>query len=354
MPAERQVVFGKRTALIEEEIQKVVTDDGAPLALVHKRAAEIGSYSPLSTKLAGVNLILIHGLGQNRLTYDLPAISPANYFAEMSMEVWIAELRGHGLSRELGSPVPESFEDYIKLDVPAILRHISMVNDKPIFVLGHSLGGTILYCLDPNTCGNVAGFISVAGPYHFAKGLFLFRLMSFILHHTYRLNPLQLLASKDIPFPLAPFSKVFKGGRFLFDHPKFPQLYRIWQPQSMSDEILADRLDRGFDQTSLAVVKRMILWASTGRLTDGDGNAVYDEVFKAKSQPFFFVQGSGDSSVPLKSIQCALDSYEGPRTLRIFGSADGEPDFGHIDLLTGNDAPKYTWPAILEWMAEQL
>ncbi|MDP8255137.1 MAG: alpha/beta hydrolase, partial [Candidatus Alcyoniella australis] len=80
----------------------------------------------------------------------------------------------------------------------------------------------------------------------------------------------------------------------------------------------------------------------------------YEERFKSKRQPFMFIQGNLDSTVPLESIQAALDQYEGPKTLRIFGQSNEEPEFGHIDLLTGDEAPNHVWPAMLDWMTDVL
>ncbi|MDP8257405.1 MAG: alpha/beta fold hydrolase, partial [Candidatus Alcyoniella australis] len=218
MTATRRIVHGKRSLMLCERINRVETDDGTPLALVHKQRAEIGAYNTDSRKLVGANLLCIHGLGQNRLTYDLPTISPANYFAETGLDVWLADLRGHGLSRELGAAAPSSFDEYVSQDLPALINYIEQHNDGPLFIVGHSLGGTILYSLDPQVCDNVAGFISIAGPYHFGRGLRLLRLASYLLHHTYAVNPLRLVSSDDSTFPIDLVGKLMSGAGFYFNN----------------------------------------------------------------------------------------------------------------------------------------
>src|SRR4249920_3462141 len=71
-----------------------------PLAMIRKRRAVPGSDGTLAP------VLLVHGYGQNRYAWHLPARSFSNYLARAGFDVWNLELRGHGRSRHLGARRP--------------------------------------------------------------------------------------------------------------------------------------------------------------------------------------------------------------------------------------------------------
>ena len=88
-----QVIDRAATATFRKEI--VVTGGPVPLAMVRKRVAHRdGTLAPL---------LLVHGFGQNRYAWHLPARSFANHLAMSGFDVFNVELRGHGRSRMLGA-----------------------------------------------------------------------------------------------------------------------------------------------------------------------------------------------------------------------------------------------------------
>src|SRR6185369_1091676 len=81
-----------------------------PLAMVRKRSdPDCGTRAPV---------LLIHGYGQNRYAWHLPARSFSNYLARAGFDVFNLDLRGHGRSRHLGAHRPTHVVEFAQEDVP--------------------------------------------------------------------------------------------------------------------------------------------------------------------------------------------------------------------------------------------
>ncbi|HYE81294.1 MAG TPA: alpha/beta hydrolase [Clostridia bacterium] len=103
------------------------------------------------------NLVIVHGVAEHSGRY----VHVGSYFHERGYNVYTGDLVGHGLSD--GPRVfIKSADDYID-DVNLFIRRVE--NDKPVFILGHSMGGFIaLYygvkCHNPKIKGLI-----VSSPY---------------------------------------------------------------------------------------------------------------------------------------------------------------------------------------------
>ena len=93
----------------------------------------------------GVPVILIPGSFSNRrFWYSPKGIGLGPYLARAGFDVWIAEMRGHGLS-----PRNENYRDnhvaqYVRHDLPAIADFIIEQTGQAAHWIGHSLGGVTL------------------------------------------------------------------------------------------------------------------------------------------------------------------------------------------------------------------
>lgn len=81
------------------------------------------------------NLIIVHGVAEHSGRY----IHVAEYFLEKGINVYTGDLVGHGLSDGTRVYI-KSADDYLE-DLNFFIRRVE--NDKPIFILGHSMGGFI-------------------------------------------------------------------------------------------------------------------------------------------------------------------------------------------------------------------
>src|SRR6185503_13122121 len=116
-------------------------------------------------------ILLIHGFGQNRYAWHLPARSVANHLAKAGYDVFNLDLRGHGRSRHFGARAPRHVDDYIAEDLPIAVEEVQLHTGKrPVYLVGHSLGGLVSYAAAPSLEGAVGGIVSLGSPYHFARG----------------------------------------------------------------------------------------------------------------------------------------------------------------------------------------
>ena len=95
-------------------------------------------------------VLLIHGFGQNRYAWHLPSRSFANHLAHAGFDVFNLDLRGHGRSRHMGARRSTGVLDYVTYDLPVAIEEIQrLVGPKPVFLVGHSLGGIVSYAAAP-------------------------------------------------------------------------------------------------------------------------------------------------------------------------------------------------------------
>src|SRR5690349_2969564 len=106
--------------------------------MVRKRAVGAGG------TLAPV--LLIHGFGQNRYAWHLPSRSLANHLARAGFDVFNLDLRGHGRSRHFGARRSRGIDDYVTEDLPSAVEEVYALSGKrPVYLVGHSLGGLVSY-----------------------------------------------------------------------------------------------------------------------------------------------------------------------------------------------------------------
>jgi pimeloyl-ACP methyl ester carboxylesterase len=128
----------------EEAVHFVTTSDGWRLTLA--------CYPRHGAPRTRCPVLLCHGLGANRFTFDLGrAPSLAVYLAHAGFDVWSLELRGHGRSDRPGLGSRHrfgwSFDDYLRRDLPAAIAKVLDTTGTPqLHLVGHSMGGILCLC----------------------------------------------------------------------------------------------------------------------------------------------------------------------------------------------------------------
>ena len=343
----RRMIDEDRPDRFHETIE-AVTEDGQTLIITRKM--------PEAKDDKGIPVVLVHGLGQNRYSWQTADMSFVDYLVSRGMDVYVAELRGHGLSRLAGSEHPASFSEYVKLDMPAILAAVHKRAGSPPFFCGHSLGGTIGYALDPEQQEHLRGFVFISSPSNFGKGLFMLRAMSMFLVIAHKVSALRAvdLMDEHTAFRVDLLGKALGLGLDFFDSRACPPFYRLWSPGSMDRDTLEERVTKGFDQTSLEMIKMMIRWAAKGRFIDEQGRDSYERNLKAKTLPALFVVGDNDAVVPAASVRPGFEMISSrDKTWKVFNAKDNRVHWGHLDLVLGREAPVEVWSYIAQWMEKR-
>jgi len=328
-----------------KELYEVTTQDHVPLILTRKRPANLQDTS--------VPVLLIHGLGQNRFTWDLSKRSMANYLVKNGFDVYIAELRGHGLSRANGAPYPKSFEDYSDYDCPALIQFIrNLSGHDKIFLMGHSLGGTITYCLSATQQQYIKGVIPIGAPSHFGRGAPLIKNLARFLRVFQKYTPI----NKMLPdYFLIDYVGVLTNGVIdLLNHPKNQLLNHLFCPESTKKEILIERIEKGFDRTGTAIIGIMVKWGKTQRFLSSCKERDYEAMLEKVTLPILFITGDQDTACPYASIEIAHDRISSQdKSHKEFGLDIDGAHFGHLDLICGDAAPEIVWPFILNWLQQR-
>jgi len=340
------IITDNTTVRYYRKIHEVTTEDGMNLIMTQKL--------PVGRKPQSYAM-LVHGLGQNRYSWTLTKRSFENFLVSHGISTFNIELRGHGLSRANGSRHPETFDTYLDYDMPAFINAIwELTGGKKFFYIGHSLGGSISYCVGPRFQDRLAGIVSIGGPFQMARGN---RLLKAIAHAGMMLGRLYPFKKHQpdvfyidyIGILTAMGLKDIMNSRW---YEKIP--LQLWTPGSIEDDILTERIIRGFDRTSFNVVKYFFKWGARGRFLSSDGNVNFEEQIRELSIPILFVNGDHDYSVPEEAIRKAFDlAGSKDKTFKTFGGEVFDLHWGHCDLICGKDAPDVIWPYILDWMEER-
>ncbi len=313
------------------------TDDGWRLALHRYRR---------SGPTVGFPVILCHGLSANRYTFEIPgAPSLADFLRRRGRDVWVAELRGSGMSDQPGlkhSDVPYSwgFEDHLQHDVPAIIDLVlARTHSSRVHWVGHSMGGLLILAhlaSCPDTA--LASATTVGSAPDFSKiDIEMFRPLL-------RLEPLlELLPISPLPFlgrliaPLAPWIPETVWGLF---HLRNIEPLVLRKVVALGARAISPRnlwLDFG-------------RFVRTGVFGPGDGTS-YLEGLHECDVPILLIGGSKDAMSPPASVLGACQKLnETTKTdCLIMGKESGcLEDYGHVDLLAGTHATEEVFPKILE------
>jgi alpha-beta hydrolase superfamily lysophospholipase len=318
--------------------------DEVPLAMIRKRhAPRRGRDAALGGTLGPV--LLVHGYGQNRYAWHLPARSFSNYLARAGFDVFNLDLRGHGRSRHLGAHRPTHVADFVREDVPAAIEEVQRISGKrPVFYLGHSMGGLIGYAAAASLRGALAGVATLGSPYHFARGSWALTVAGAAVLAIDRAVPIGHHAA-----PLKPLGEAMRLLRTFVESPLFPLPLRGFAAGSMEPVVLGQHMSLAMDSGSIVVLKNLF-WSGIESRQSGHrlgGLTGYAGAFEDVDLPLLIVAGTRDDLAPPASVEPAYQhSRSRDKTYRAFAQ-------GHIDLIVGHDAPLTVWPLLEAWMRKR-
>jgi pimeloyl-ACP methyl ester carboxylesterase len=317
----------------------MATRDGAhPIAIVRKRLASI-----TQTRAA---VLLVHGFGQNRYTWHTSKRSFSAYLANLGYDVFNIDLRGRGRSKRFGALHDTGLDDYIREDVPAAIRAAMRVSGhEQVYLLGHSMGGLISYCVAGSVMREqVAAVISIGSPYRFGAGNFYLRLGTPFFYAARFTG----VFDSDPPVPLRFIGAQMRKFIRIWDNPLIPLPLRPWKPGSMEHDILQENLAASFEHTRFGVALGIVGMGAEAALKSHDGLIDYGLAFELADKPLLVIAGTDDGLAPPESVRPVYDrSRSSDKTYREF-------PMGHIDLVMGREAPFTVWPLVRTWLGARV
>jgi pimeloyl-ACP methyl ester carboxylesterase len=323
----------------QDETVYIRTDDGWRLAL-HR-------YRP-SGPTVGLPVILCHGLCANRYLFDIKgAPSLADFLRRHGRDVWVAELRGSGMSdrpgiRHSDAPYSWGFGDHVRHDVPAIIDHVlSSARNSGVHWLGHSMGGMLILAhLASHPDSALASAIVVGSPTDFSE------------IHIGAFGPLLKLDPLLRWLPISPLPLL---GRMIA--PLAP-----WVPASVWGLFHIGNIEPSVARKTIALVSTPVspskLWLDfarfikTGAFGPEDGPP-YLEGLGESDVPILLMSGSKDFMAPPASVINARKKLKETTEAEcvVMGKESGRlEDYGHVDLILGAHATEEVFPKILEWL----
>lgn len=307
-------------------------------------------YVPQETS-TGHPVILCHGLSANRFTFDLPGgPSLAQYLRDQGRDVWVAELRGSGMSDGPGlfaSEVPCTwdFDDHLRADLPAIMDFVLARSGRSKFhFVGHSMGGLlILAYLAAHEDVPVASAMAIGSPADFSRvsnPAFDFLLKFRPLIANLPVSPIPFIGRVVTPF--AQWMSDYLVG--VFHAPNVhPQTARKVVALA-AEPITSNKLWLTFGR-----------YLETGKFADAAGRS-YLERLPESPVPRFIMGGSKDVMAPEQAVLAACNpgrNQSAPCESVIFGKATGcVEDYGHMDLLVGKRVEQEVFPVVLRALHE--
>lgn len=260
----------------------------------------------------GIPVILLHGSFSNRrFWYSPKCIGFGPFLARAGFDVWIAEMRGHGLSPRNNSYSTNCVADYARYDLPAISAFVLEQNPQPAHWIGHSLGGTTL-----------AG--ALGGQYLQGAQLASIALCGSQVSRNYwplKIPPVQWL------------------GRLLIK--RFALLS-------------GSRFKRGPEDEPIGLAVEALRWHGLfGKF--GDATSDWWKGLAQVSVPVLAISGAGDSQDPAWACRKLLEQFGSEQQAFVcLGKAHGfVADYGHIDMLVSKPAQEEVWPLLINWITQR-
>ncbi len=317
-----------------DEIHFTTTSDGWRIAVTR--------YRPVGTPVDADPLLLVHGIASNGRNLDLTDdLSMARAFAARGYDVWLAELRGRGLSARprlfSGLHYDWCFDEYAERDLPAAAATVIQATGRPsLHLVGFSIGALACYAWlsAPHRTVDVKSFVSIGGPSTFKR---LSRSLSARLIRSFR-----FLRHRWLMRVVAPISGYW--------HPSPLQL--IHNPENMDGAIQRRAMVNNIANFARNELLQYSDWIKHDVFRSIDHRRDFRAELPRITTPTLFMAGPRDVLAPPDAVKDAFESIgASDKRFVICSRAQGyRVNYGHFDLVIGKEAPNEIFPVILGWI----
>lgn len=287
------------------DVYRIFTEDNAELSLsrIHPRNENVQPFP----------VILVHGTYCTRSFWISPkGIGMGVYLADQGFDVWIPELRGHGLSPKDDSFSKITAEDQIRYDLPAIQQHVFEATETPAFWIGHSFGG-----------------------------LFIIAALS-----------MKWLDQEKIKGMVTFGSQISLGDMYL----KIPPVaWSLSLLMRIIGHLPAVKLGLGPEIEPAGVILETIRWKKLfGKWTDGQGKSYWDGI-KDIQIPAMTFAAAKDKNDPAQGCKIIHDQYGSRDKIFIILGRNYRfsKDYDHVGMVVSREAQTEVWPDIAGWMRDR-
>ncbi|TBU97636.1 alpha/beta fold hydrolase [Phytopseudomonas dryadis] len=301
-------------ALISAELRGDLSEDvyrlkpnNSPDPSVELALTRLGIAGPEAVR--GEPVILLHGSFSNRrFWYSPTCIGLGPFLARAGFDVWIAEMRGHGLSPRNQAYRSNCVADYARYDLPAIAAFVHEQNPQKAHWIGHSLGAITLAAALGGAYLEQARMASVA----------LFGAQVSRVHWPLKIPPLAW------------------GARLL--------LRRF-------SVLSGARLKRGPEDEPIGIALESLRWHRLfGRFADAERD--WWSGLREVRLPLLAVTADGDRQDPPWACRALFEQFAGASGAFVsLGRAQGfAHDYDHVGMLVSKGAQIEVWPLVLRWL----
>lgn len=301
----------------------------------------LSAYTPKDKISKPYPVLLCHGLGSNRLAYNLDEEhSLALFLVAQGYDVYAVDLRGQGLSQKPDVNSKDKkwdwgFNEYAYEDLPVVLDEVLTLSGKDkLHYIGHSMGGILLYCLQGmNSELPIQSGMTIGSTLNYHNSKTAFNLIA-------KLKPLTALINKA-PIHLSALlsSKLSGISRAFID-----TLYVC--PENVETKNYQKLMENAMQPTTAKVLAELALAINGEGMKNPDG-VLYEELLKKQGYSFPILAISG-----ARDTQCSPEAAARFGTdWQSFGRRYGHNyNYGHMDLISGENAPTEVWPSIKSWL----
>ncbi len=241
-----------------------------------------------------------------------------------------------------------SMDDFVLHDIPAAVAHVTgATGTDAVSWVGHSLGGTIILPYMAENPSRVRSAVLLSSPSfaHLAEGLlwravrdlgFLARLVSVVPVSTANRILSPLLYAAGVPLKRA-------VG---------------WPEWENVENMPSERIGKVYRVGSSDVSRGMVFHAArrirARRFVSADGTTDYSALSGRIREPVLVIRGEADRIVPQSDVEWGFEQVGSPtkRIVTVGRSSGGRADYGHVDLLFGDQAPEEVYPLIAGWLED--